>query len=120
MTKTDDFKRTFETLRDILKKHEKKLSVVADKRGEYSLATGGRGGKPMCVAGVRIGKSYVSYHLMTVYAWPELLDEVSEELKRRMQGKSCFNFRSISPGLMKELAKLTKAGFGRVKQGGLE
>jgi len=35
---------------------------------------------------------------------------MSPELKRRMQGKSCFNFKEIDEKLFKELARLTKAG----------
>ena len=43
-------------------------------------------------AGTRLGKRYVSYYLMPVYVEPSLLDGISPELRRRMQGKSCFNF----------------------------
>jgi hypothetical protein len=35
---------------------------------------------------------------------------MSPELKKRMQGKSCFNFKTVDEKLFKELAKLTKAG----------
>ncbi|MBA3573260.1 MAG: hypothetical protein H0W34_15095 [Pyrinomonadaceae bacterium] len=52
---------------------------------------------------------------MPVYAFPELLEGISPELKKRMQGKSCFNFTAVEPKLFKELAKLTKAGFARFK-----
>jgi len=38
---------------------------------------------------------------------------MSPELKRRMQGKSCFNFKTVDEKLFKELAKLTKAGAKR-------
>jgi hypothetical protein len=27
---------------------------------------------------------------MPVYAWPDLLEDASPELRKRMQGKSCF------------------------------
>ena len=48
------------------------------------------GGQPWdYVAGIRVGKSYVSYYLMPIYAMPELVTGVSPELKRRMQGKAC-------------------------------
>ena len=54
------------------------------------------GGHPWdYVAGTRVGKSYVSYYLMPVYGLPELVDGISPELKRRMQGKACFNFTRI-------------------------
>ena len=47
---------------------------------------------------------------MSVYACPELLQNLSPELKKRMQGKSCFNFKEVDEQLFKELATLTKAG----------
>ena len=65
----------------------------------------------LCFGGVRAGKAYVSFHLIPVYASAELQKSISPELKKRMQGKSCFNFKAPDQKLFKELAKLTKAGF---------
>lgn len=48
---------------------------------------------------------------MPVYKNPSLLDNISDELKQRMQGKSCFNFKKNDPGLIKELVLLTKDSF---------
>lgn len=59
---------------------------------------------------VKIGKRYVSYHLMCVYLDPALLAGVSPELTRRMQGKSCFNFTKVDDGLFDELEALTARG----------
>jgi hypothetical protein len=56
--------------------------------------------------------------MMPVYACPDLLDKLSPELKQRMQGKSCFNFKTADPKLFKELAGLTQAGFARFKKQG--
>ena len=47
---------------------------------------------------------------MPVYVNPKLLNNISPELKRRMQGKSCFNFKKIDESLFEELAVLTKRG----------
>ena len=58
-------------------------------------------------AGVKLGKRYVSYYLMSVYAEPTLLDGLSEGLRKRMQGKSCFNFKKIEPELFDALEVLT-------------
>jgi hypothetical protein len=66
--------------------------------------------QPLCFGGVRLGKAYVSFYLMSVYASPDLLKGMSPELKKRMQGKSCFNFKEVDEKLFKELARLTKAG----------
>ena len=48
---------------------------------------------------------------MAVYGRPALLDGVSDDLKKRMQGKSCFNFKTITPAQLKELKALTKRCF---------
>jgi hypothetical protein len=69
-------------------------------------------------AGIRVGKRYVSYYLTPVYMWPDLLDSTSPDLRRRMQGKSCFNFTSIDPGLMSGLESLTAASFDRFRSEG--
>ncbi len=60
-------------------------------------------------------KNYVSYHLMPVYAFPELLKGASPELKKRMQGKSCFNFKAVDDKLFAELLRLTEKGYQRFK-----
>lgn len=59
-------------------------------------------------AGVRLGKRYVSYYLMSVHLRPDTV--ISPELAKRRQGKSCFNFTRIDEGLFDELADLTAAG----------
>jgi len=67
-------------------------------------------GKPLWFGAVRMGKNYVSFHLMPVYACPELLQGMSPALKKRMQGKACFNFTTVDEKLMGELETLTTAG----------
>ena len=48
---------------------------------------------------------------MPVYVEPSLLDGISPGLRRRMQGKSCFNFAKVDEALFAELEDLTRAGF---------
>jgi hypothetical protein len=113
MSKQSPLQSTFDTLRGILAKQAKSLLVTVDKPGEYQLSSPtlkDRTGRPLFVAAVQIRKNYVSYHLIPVYTTPALLDTVSAALRKRMQGKSCFNFTSIEPDQAKELAALTKAG----------
>jgi hypothetical protein len=62
-------------------------------------------------AGMRTGKRYVSFYLMPVYARPQLLDDISPALRKRMQGKSCFNFSAVDEGLMGELELLTQRSY---------
>ena len=47
------------------------------------------------------------------------LKDISPELKKRMQGKSCFNFKSIDEARVKELINLTKKGFEYYKKEGM-
>ncbi len=67
--------------------------------------------KPVFFGAVQMKKAYVSYHLMPVYLKPELLENISTDLRGRMQGKSCFNFAKVDEVLFAELASLTKEGY---------
>src|ERR1700690_2800874 len=110
-TKADVFPRVFKALRAILATHVDELVVEADKPGHYCLNTTKECRKrPMNFGMVKTGKNYVSYHLMPVYCCAELLKSMSPELKKRMQGKACFNFREMDTALFAELAELTSAG----------
>jgi hypothetical protein len=42
--------------------------------------------------------------------------KLSPDLKKKMQGKSCFNFTGADPKLFRELAKVTAAGFTLYKR----
>ena len=61
-------------------------------------------------AGLRLGRRYVSYYLMSVHTEPGQLDGISPELRKRMQGKGCFNFTRVDEALFDELADLTMRG----------
>ena len=107
------FEGVFSELRAIFKRHVGALSVTEDSPMRYCLE-GGRHPKhktPMPIAWVQIGKSYVSFHHMGVYARPDLLNGVSRELRARMQGKSCFNFTSVDKALFAELEDLAVRAF---------
>jgi hypothetical protein len=60
-------------------------------------------------------ENYVSYRLMSVYACPEQLKAMSPGLKKRMQGKACFNFIAVDQELIGELARLTEPGYHKFK-----
>jgi len=110
------FRETFATLRGILEPHAKKLSVTRDEPNDYQVGSAtltDRTGRPLFAAGVRLGKSYVSYHFMPIYTCPELLADLSPALRKRVQGKACFNFKTIDAAEAKELAALTKKGLAR-------
>ena len=62
---------------------------------------------------------FPSFHLFPIYVFPELLDGISPELKKHMQGKSCFNFKTMDETLFAELAALAAAGIERFLKGGM-
>jgi hypothetical protein len=66
-----------------------------------------------------IKKNYVSYYLMPVYVHPELMEGVSDQLRKRMQGKSCFNFKAVDEEALAELRELTAKGFAAFQKDGL-
>lgn len=114
-----DFDAVFERLKAILEPYAPRLVVVADTQQSYYLDTRHELGKDkrLFFGAVKKGRRYASFHLMPVYARPELLEGISPALKKRMQGKSCFNFRAVDEPLFQELARLTKAGFEKFKAG---
>lgn len=121
MAAHNDLVPVFEALRKILKRHAARLTVAADRPGNYSLnaAYSEHYRRDIFFGAVSLKKNYVSYYLMPVYMYPELLKGISPELKKRMQGKSCFNFKAEDKALFAELAQLTRKGLERLKQAGL-
>jgi hypothetical protein len=112
-----DNRKTFEKLKSILSHYELSLSILHDKADNYYLntPTTESNKKAEFFGAVQIKKSYVAFHLMPIYYYPELLDSISQELKNRMQGKSCFNFDYIDDNLFEELSSLTKICFEKYK-----
>jgi hypothetical protein len=115
MAKQNDFQPVFEALKKIFAPYEKKMVVAQDTEKMYILNTRYHLKKnyPLMFGGVRLGKNYVSYHLMSLYMSPDGKGALSPELKKRMQGKACFNFKEVDKKLFKELTQLTKAGAKR-------
>ena len=109
--KPADFDVVFARLRSILVPYAQRLAVKEDTSAYYYLETKTAvyKGKPGFFAAVRKGKNYVSFHLMALYVFPEMLKSVSPALLQRMQGKSCFNFTQIDEELFAELERLTAA-----------
>src|SRR5438132_6482809 len=107
-----DFTEVFEALKSIFKPYAKKMDVAHDTDKYYLLNTRYimKNKQPLCFGGVRLGKNYVSFYLMSIYTCPDLIKAMSPALKKRMQGKSCFNFKEVDQKLFSELKTLTTAG----------
>jgi hypothetical protein len=110
-----DFPAVYRRLKSILEPYGRRMHVSADAPTSYGvdMAPETERDPTTWFGGVRLGKRYVSYYLMPVYVEPSLLDGVSPELMRRMQGKSCFNFTAVDEGLLAELERLTRTGYER-------
>lgn len=124
-----EFESIFVTLRAILQQHGGTLSIADNTSDRYCLegrvgpatlkAWDGKVKRPMIpVAWVEIGKASVSYHLMGVCENAKLRDGMSKELKARMQGKTCFNFKSNNKMLFAELEQLTVQGIAAFRKAG--
>jgi len=115
-----DLEGVFEALKALLAPHTKSMDIKQDEADCFWVDTFHvmSNGKPLFFGAVQIKKQYVSYHLMPVYVNPDLLNDLSPELKKRMQGKSCFNFKAADPVLFKELGQLTKRGLKAYRDSG--
>ena len=124
----NEFQVVFERLKKILQKQAGSFTIKPDSADKYGLyakvgpATvkiwGGKMKHPIMPLGwTEIGKAYVSYHLMPIYGNTKLVNSLSKELRARMQGKTCFNFKKTEEPLFNELEKITAesiAGFKKM------
>ncbi len=118
---TSDFQPVFAGLREILTPYAQRMVVVDDTPKCYYLNSPKlhpKNRRPMMFAAVQMGKNYVSFHLMPIYGSPTLLASLSPALKKRMQGKACFNFTAVDTALFAELADVTKRGLEGFKKFG--
>lgn len=116
-----DFVPIFEALRALYSAHSDKCVVIHDDATRYYLGTHevrAKDGYRTGFGGAEIKKAYVSAHLMPVYIHPDMLKTLSPELRKRMQGKSCFNFKKHDADLFAELRDLIGAGVSRFELDG--
>lgn len=104
---------TFARLRDLMLANAPDMVVAGDSPGDLVLhAPWSNPRKPkeaMWFGGVMLKKNYVSFHLMPVYSEAALAAAVPDLLRKRMQGKSCFNFKTLDNEQAVALAALTES-----------
>ena len=113
-----DFESAFQALKAIYAPYGDRLNVKADTPTNYALCSRvpspfpQHKGHGMYFGSVQIGKAYVSFHLMPLYMNEKLTATISPALNKRMQGKTCFNFKSAPEAeILMELQRLTAEGF---------
>jgi len=118
MAARSELARVFAELKKLMQPLAKRMTVLANTPAKFVLEGGysEKFKKKIWFGSVHRGKAYVSYHLIAVYAFPELLKGLSPKLRARMQGKSCFNFTKHDPGLFRELKRLTQKSFARFRK----
>src|SRR6266481_6930658 len=79
MPNKNDFEKVFARLKSVLQPYARKMDVAQDTEIYYLLDTRHimKNKQPLCFGGVRLGKAYVSFYLMSVYASPDLLTSMS-------------------------------------------
>lgn len=117
---SDKFDTVFDALRATMLPVTKGLDIKHDEPGNLYIDTSHimKNKKCLWFGGVQTKRNYVSYHLMPVYVNAGLLADISPALKKRMQGKSCFNFTEVDAALFKELKALTEVGLADYKKQG--
>ena len=115
---TADFEGAFQTMKTVFAPHAGRLFVKVDTPVNYALYSRvpspfpQHKGHGVYFGSVQVGRAYVAFHLMPLYMNAELTATISPALRKRMQGKTCFNFKSApEPKLIAELERLTDAGY---------
>ena len=125
----EDFAAVFAGLRAVLAKHAGAYAVTEDSATRFCLEAppgpatirawrGTVRRDTIPIAWVDIGKAYVSFHLMGMSGNAALAKSMTSPLKARMQGKTCFNFKSLDAELLTELDTITARSLAGMKAAG--
>ena len=117
---TEAHQHTFDLLKTIIESYEEEMEVTHDKPNVYYLnwPEMAKNGKPYFFASTQFRSKSVAFHFMPIYEYPALLDDISDELKKKLKGKSCFHFTKPDPVLLAELANLVEVGFLHIDEHG--
>lgn len=110
----------FNALRDLLLRHRDALQVVHDDADHFYANShkADTKGKAQFLGAVKVSGRRHAFHFMPVYDFPDLLDDISPALKKRMHGKSCFHFEAGEPDVLAELQALVDRGVARYEESG--
>jgi hypothetical protein len=116
----NDFRPIFQSLSAILRPYAERMTVAKDTLEVFSLnmRLPQPGGQPLFFAAAYLKTGDVSFYLMPVYCYPDLLDTISPALRAQHRGKSRFAFVRPDPELFQELRRLTAAAADRFARAG--
>ena len=127
--KNSELEPVFGRLRALLAAHASEFALAYDTSDRYGLEApvgpatlrswGGKLRTPKIPIGwVEIRNAYVSYHLIGVDGNSKLLARLSDSLRARMQGKACFNFRTLDETPLREIERVTAEAFAGLRRAG--
>lgn len=111
----------FDRLRKVLEPYARHMVVKHDGPGIYYLETAPvpKYGTEVFFGAVQVGKGQVNFHFMPIYIFPEMREQLSPALRKRLRGTSKFTFKDLDAPLLKELAALARKGYQGYKRGGV-
>jgi hypothetical protein len=111
----------YERLVAILAPYRDQLITVQDDDVQLYLDTPYRMAKdkPLGFGGIAKRSKYVSFYLMPIYLFPDLMRDISSDLEETMRGRSSFSLTELDEALFEELTELTERGFLRFESEGL-
>jgi hypothetical protein len=68
------------------------------------------------IAGVIKQKNYVSFYFSPIYSHPDDFQNIDQDLKKFLKGKSCFNLTKITPKLEERIEELLNKGIKKYKK----
>jgi hypothetical protein len=107
-----DYGATFDELRALMLRAAPDMQVCKDTPSHLELHAPWpnplKPRLPMWFGAVKSGRAYVSFHLMPLYVASDLSASIPAGLRKRMHGKTCFNFKTLDAEMSSELEALTR------------
>jgi hypothetical protein len=121
----DQRQEIFNEVRNILKPLGKRMKVMFDTDKRYELF----GKKKVNLfnkehdgcyfASVILQKNFVGFYFFCQYTHPKFLNEIPENLKKCLKGKSCYHLKKMDAEIFKSLKIILKKGYDLYKKSGL-
>ncbi|MHA2224807.1 MAG: hypothetical protein ACXAC8_06360 [Candidatus Hodarchaeales archaeon] len=126
----ENLSELFSEIKVILEKHSKGLDAKTEtigsqakvKKPAYHLygskevSLFGKKPEKTYIGGVIQQKNYVSFYLMPIYSHPELSENLDQDLKKDLKGKSCFNIRKKTPRTLELIEDVLEKGIKKYEE----